>query len=78
MKNNATDELRAEVKQLQREMLLRSYWQYVGELFKEDDQMGDSRPCLKKFWTYMKHQRSSSGGIPSLKVQGRLITEPFW
>ena len=54
MKNNATDELRAEVKQLQREiqkMLRRSYWQYVGELFKEDDQMGDSRPCLEKFWT---------------------------
>ena len=79
MKKNATDELRAEVKQLQREiqkMLRRSYWQYVGDLFKEDDQMGDSRPCLKKFWTYMKHQRSSSAGIPSLKVQGRLITDP--
>ena len=37
--------------------------------------MGDSRPCLKKFWTYMKHQRSSSAGIPSLKVQGSLITD---
>ena len=38
--------------------------------------MRDSRTCLKKLWTYMKHQRSSSAGIPSIKVQGRLITDP--
>ena len=40
-------------------------------LFEEND----SRPCLKRFWTYIKHQRTSSVGVAPLKSEGKLITD---
>ena len=78
-KKRGTEELKQEVKKLQRELqkqLRRSYWRYVGGLFEEEEAETDSRPNLKRFWTYMKHQRSGTVGIPPLKAQGRLITDP--
>ena len=30
----------------------------------------------KRFWTYIKHQRSSNVGIAPLKVNGRLVSDP--
>ena len=78
MKKRGRDELEKEVKRPGREIqkqLRRSYWQYVGGLFGED-QGENSKPCLKGFWTYVKHQRSTSVGIPALKSQGRLMTDP--
>ena len=79
-KKKGTVELKHEVRQLERDLqkrLRRAYWQYVGGLFNEgNDGEAGSKPCLKKLWTYMKHQRSCSVGIPSLKCQGRLITDP--
>ena len=35
-----------------------------------------AKPCLKRFWTYIKHQRTANTGVSLLKAQGRLITDP--
>ena len=30
---------------------------------------------MKRFWTYIRHQREAASGVPALKVKGRLITD---
>ncbi|KAL8615642.1 hypothetical protein ACOMHN_026632 [Nucella lapillus] len=42
-------------------------------VLKEEEQV--RTPCTKRFWTYIKHQRTSQSGVPPLKVQGRLVTD---
>ena len=73
-----TETLRIEVKKLKRLIqfkLRRSHWDYVNRLFvqREDE---DINKRTKRFWTYIKHQRASQRGIPPLKENGRLVTEP--
>ena len=29
---------------------------------------------MKRFWTYIKHKKTDSGGVTSLKVAGKLVT----
>ena len=65
-------ECRREVKRL----LRKEYWNYVCNLFEEHEGEVNERPCLKRFWTYIKHQRSSSVGVSPLKSEGKLISDP--
>ena len=68
-----TEELKATMKTLEREIrtkLHRSYWRYMSVMFTPSDSEEDSRPSLKRFWTYIKHQRSTSVGVLALKVNG--------
>ena len=70
-----TEELKATVKTLEREVhtkLSHSYWWYMSIIFTPSDSEEDSRPSPKWFWTYIKHQRSTSVGVPALKVNGWL------
>ena len=30
---------------------------------------------MKRFWTYIKHQRTSQSGVSPLKEKGRLVTD---
>ena len=82
MKKQGTDKLKAEGKELMREVqkkVRQSYWSYIGKLFIEPSQAEaeeGAKPCLKKFWTYIKHQRTTNTGVSPLKAQGRLITDP--
>ena len=71
-RENRFKDIRREVKRLIR----KEYWKYVCSLFEENEEELDSRPCLKRFWTYIKHQRSSSIGISPLRSEGKLVTDP--
>ena len=31
---------------------------------------------MKRFWTYIKHQKTTKVGVSPLKVQGKLVSEP--
>ncbi|KAL8579531.1 hypothetical protein ACOMHN_025484 [Nucella lapillus] len=78
MKKHGTEELKTEVRRLRREVqqkLRRAYWDYVNRLFTPQEEEQDRTPCTKRFWTYIKHQRTSQSGVPPLKVQGRLVTD---
>ena len=58
----------------------------MSVMFTPSDSEEDSRPSLKRFWTYIKHQCSTSVdikhqcstsvGVPALKANGPLITDP--
>ena len=52
------------------------HWRYVGELFDQTEAEDDCRPCLKRLFTYIKHQKTSSAGVSPLKSGGRLVTDP--
>lgn len=56
-----------------------SCWNYIGKFFIEPSQQEaeeDAKPCLKKFWTYIKHQRTANTGTAPLKALSRLVTDP--
>ena len=77
-KKSPSDELKEKFKECRREVkrtINREYWKYVCTLFEEYEDEVDSRPCLKRFWTYIKHQRTSSVGVSPLKSGGKLITD---
>ena len=78
-KNPRLVELEAKYKETRRgvkKLIRKEYWTYVCSLFEENKDEVDTRPCLKRFWTYIKHQRSSSVGISPLRHEGKLVTEP--
>ena len=79
-KKQGTDELREEVKQRRREAqrhLRRAYWNYLDGIFTEDTSDTQGRCKFKRFWSYLKNQKSSNIGIAPLKVNGCLHHEPL-
>ena len=80
-KKQSLPELEDEQKQLRRQkqrMVRRSYWDYVNRtLTKDSEPSNDSkaRPN-KKYYSFIKHQRSSNCGVAPLKVDGQLVTDP--
>jgi outer membrane lipopolysaccharide assembly protein LptE/RlpB len=62
--------LRAETQREQR----RAYWAYLDSTLTEEEP--EERSNNKRFFTHLKHQRTSNSGIAPLKVNGQLITEP--
>ena len=52
------------------------YWKYVGNLIEEKDEKDQTRPSLKRLFTFIKHQQKSSIGVSPLKSGGRLVTDP--
>ncbi|KAI8514688.1 hypothetical protein Bbelb_072790 [Branchiostoma belcheri] len=79
MKKSGCQITQKEVKNLNREirkLMRRSYWRYTESLFSPTSSEEGSRPSQKRFWTYMKHQRSTTTGVPALKSNGKLITDP--
>ena len=64
MPKQGTEELKQENKQLRREVqrqLRRAYWNYLIKTFEENDSQQTRKS--KRFWTYIKHQKSSNVGV---------------
>jgi hypothetical protein len=77
MKKIGDENLRKICVQMRRKiqrMMRREYWQYINNSLASEG--NENRPSLKRFWTYIKSQRSDKTGISQLKVNGRLITDP--
>ena len=77
MKKSGSEELRAESRHLRstiQRKLRRSYWNYINQALTEP--APDESPSLKKFWSFIKHQRTSKTGVSPLKVNGKLFAEP--
>ena len=52
-----------------------AYWQYVEDIFiLGDDPTGPSGK--KKFYKFIKHNKSDFNGVAGLKVDGKLISDP--
>ena len=69
MKKTGDNKLKAEQKKLRREIqrkLRRAYWDYLNGIFSENSQQGENN---KRFWSYIKHQKSSNVGISPLKKE---------
>eukprot|EP00745_Piridium_sociabile_P041733 TRINITY_DN82982_c0_g1_i5.p1 TRINITY_DN82982_c0_g1~~TRINITY_DN82982_c0_g1_i5.p1 ORF type:complete len:1008 (+),score=211.04 TRINITY_DN82982_c0_g1_i5:126-3026(+) len=78
MKKTASPDLRTQVNALRRDVqreLRRAHWNYIGKLFEQREEESTKTESTKRFWTYVKHQRSSRTGIPPLKVNGCLVTD---
>ena len=78
-KKKKTDELKDQVKDERRKVqaiLRRAQWDHVNGLFHQKDTDDDSSQKTKRFWTYLKHKKSTNSGVAPLKDQGQLITEP--
>ena len=76
MKKHGTEELRSKVKVIKRvlqQKLRRAHWEYLNDLFTTHD---EESPKLKRFWSYIKHQKKSNVGIPPLKDKGCLVVDP--
>lgn len=77
MKRDGSELLKVECRHLRREIqrkLRRSYWKYINETLTSEDE--DGSPSLKRFWSYIKHQRTAKIGVSPLRVDGCLVTEP--
>ena len=55
--------------------LRRAYWQYVESIVTPQEEDQDQFSSLKRFWTFIKHKKSTNSGIAPLKVNGKLITD---
>ena len=84
MRKQGRQEHEAAYKELRREIqrqLRRSYWEYLNDIFEETDPnpanpKSNQAIKHKRFWTYIKHQKSSNIGVSPLKVDGRLVSDP--
>ncbi|CAG2228563.1 unnamed protein product [Mytilus edulis] len=52
-----------------------SYWNYIENIIIEDSKLKDSKPS-KKFWSFIKNQKSENMGVSPLKVNGITKTNP--
>ena len=70
--------MKEEIRVLKREIQRRNrraYWDHINTLFvKKDNEAPNSNS--KRFWSYIKKQRKSNIGVPPLKENGILITDP--
>ncbi|XP_066272290.1 uncharacterized protein [Branchiostoma lanceolatum] len=76
MKKTGSASLREEVKVLRhtiQRQIRRSYWSYLNSVFTEETAAGQPG---KRFWTYIKKQRSSNVGVAPLKKDGHLTSNP--
>ena len=51
------------------------YWNYVEDIVTPQDTDHSEYSSIKRFWTFIKHQKSDFSNIAPLKVAGRLITD---
>ena len=78
MKKTGSEDRRTEVKNLRRTIqrqLRRSYWNYLNTVFTGED-TPDQAGKNKRFWSYIKHQKSSNTGVAPLKKDCHLTSDP--
>ncbi|KAL8597489.1 hypothetical protein ACOMHN_047716 [Nucella lapillus] len=70
MKKKGTFELKTDLLHL-RSKVQREIWRaelsYIGKLFEPTIEETTKNPSTKRLWTYLKHKRTSSSGIPPQK-----------
>ena len=79
MRKQGLQEFEQAYRHLRREVqrqLRRSYWSYLNDMFEENDESSTKPTNQKRFWTYIKHQKSSNIGVAPLRVGGRLVSDP--
>jgi len=79
MKKSGTPELKEQSKQLKRLIQRKTrqvYWQYVSKAITPEENSPDRSGSLKRFWTFIKHQKASNTGVSPLKCNGQLVTDP--
>ena len=77
MKKTGSEKLKDEAKNLRRfvqRQLRQSYWRYMN-IFTEENASSQTMQN-KRFWSYIKHQRSSNACVAPLKKDGRLTSDP--
>ena len=50
-----------------------SYWAYVEDIATSQETQAPHGKCNQKFWSFIKHSRKESSGIPDLKASDRSI-----
>ncbi|KAL8574795.1 hypothetical protein ACOMHN_031902 [Nucella lapillus] len=78
MKKKGTFELKTDLLHLRSKVqrkIRRAELRYIGKLFEPTFEETAKTPSTKRLWTYLKHKRTSSSGIPPLKENGRLVTD---
>ena len=53
----------------------RAYWRHLELIFMPDDD-SNQYEGMKKFWRFIKHNRSDCSGIPLLKTEYQKVTAP--
>jgi hypothetical protein len=61
--------LRREVQRMMR----KCYWEYLNNIFEEEQ---IQKTANKKFWSYIKHRRTSRSGVSPLRKDGKLFSVP--
>ena len=77
-KKTGIDDFKEKAKECRKEAKRKiklEHWKYVGELFDKTNEEEDVKPCLKRLFTYIKHQRSTTVGVSPLKSGGKLVTD---
>ncbi|KAL8613962.1 hypothetical protein ACOMHN_023198 [Nucella lapillus] len=54
----------------------RAFWDYISSTLSDEEVPTEHiRPKYKRFWAYIKNQKSSNSGVAPLKANGRLVTD---
>eukprot|EP00057_Strongylocentrotus_purpuratus_P016740 XP_011671214.1 PREDICTED: uncharacterized protein LOC105441623 [Strongylocentrotus purpuratus] len=75
----AMEEQLCDLKRTLKSKLRKAYWNYVESIFtsvEDDDEGPEKYNCMKRFWQFIKHNRTDSDGFAGLKSDGLLISEP--
>ncbi len=75
MKKTGSEELRAEVKSLRRAVQRKLRQAYWSNVFTEEDSPNQAVKN-KRFWSFIKNQKSSNIGVAPLRKDGRLTSNP--
>jgi hypothetical protein len=78
MKKSGSDKIRNKLKGLKhtiQRQLRQSYWNYIENIVTPSED-GNNFDNKKRFWSYIKYKKTDHAGIPSLKMNGKLLKEP--
>jgi hypothetical protein len=78
MKKSSDQNDRKKFRELRRNVqkeLRRAYWTYIEDIVTPKD-TDNEYSSMKRFWTYIKHKKKDSSGIPALKENGVLHNLP--
>ena len=56
--------------------LRHAYWKHIENIITPTANNANNLQSSKNFWKFIKHQKKDFSGIPSLKVNGKLISDP--
>ncbi|KAL8621233.1 hypothetical protein ACOMHN_018534 [Nucella lapillus] len=75
-KKGGGEDLKAEARARRREAqrrMRRAYWDHIDTTLSEEPT--EHKPKYKRFWSYIKNQKSANDGVAPLKMNGQLLME---